>query len=88
MQDEALPALRVAVAPRRVRAGRRVVRFRVRGPGGAAVRGAQVRFAGVRKRTARNGVVRIGRRLRPGTVKAVVVRTGYAASVVRVTVRR
>ncbi len=88
VQEDALPGLRVAVAPRRPEAGRRVVRVRVRGPGGAAVQGAVVRFAGVTKRTGRSGVVRVSRRLRAGTEKAVATHAGYASVAVQVTVRR
>ena len=51
----AAPRMRVRVAPRRLRAGRRT-RFRVRVTSrGRPVRGAKVRFAGRTRRTGRRG---------------------------------
>ena len=58
--------MRLKVAPRRVRAGRRVrVRVRVAGSR-ACIRGATVRFAGKRARTNRRGRAAIVARLRAG----------------------
>ncbi len=43
---------------------------------------------GVRRVTGRSGVVRVSRRLRAGTHKAVATHAGYASVAVPVTVRR
>ena len=61
-----LARMRLRVAPRRVRAGRRArVRFRVAGPR-QCVRGATVRFAGRRTRTNGRGRAAVVARLRAG----------------------
>ena len=67
----AKPRLRVRVAPRRARAGRRTrFRFRVTARG-RPVRGARVRFAGATRRTGRRGRAVIVRRpARPGLRRA------------------
>jgi hypothetical protein len=85
----AKPRLRLRVAPRRVRAGRRTrVRFRVTSRG-RPVRGAKVRFAGRTKRTGRRGRAVMVRRLtRPGLRRAVARKRGKRTASVRVRVLR
>jgi hypothetical protein len=83
----AKPRLRVRVAPRRVRAGRRTrFRFRVSSRG-RPVRGAKVRFAGKTKRTGRRGRAVIVRRFaHRGVRRAVVTKRGKRTARVRIRV--
>ena len=85
----AKPRLRLRVAPRRVRAGRRTrIRFRVTSRG-RPVRGAKVRFAGRTKRTGRRGrAVMVRRFTRPGLRRAVARKRGKRTASVRVRVVR
>src|SRR3954470_6070171 len=87
------PRLSLKVAPRRVRAGRKVrFRFRVlaRYPGGRrrAVRGARVRVAGGRARTNRRGRARLTRRFaRPGRYRVLASKRGMRSAALWIRVR-
>jgi hypothetical protein len=87
-QTRARPSIRVAVAPRRVRAGKRVrFRFRVRSSAPGCQRGALVRFAGRRARTNRRGRAALVVRLRrTGRRRAVVSKRGCRRGVATVIV--
>ena len=78
------PRLRISAQRRAVARGRTCVTFRVSGRG-RPVKGALVRFAGRRARTALNGRARICKRLRPGPYRVLATRAGYRP--VRFTVR-
>ena len=79
-----LPRLRISARRRSVARGRTCVTFRVSARG-RPLRGALVRFAGRRKRTALNGRATICKRLRPGPHRVVAMRAGHRP--VRLTVR-
>jgi len=79
-----LRTLRVRTTRRAGTRGRTCVTFRVTS-GRRVVRGAVVRFAGRRVRTARGGRATVCRRLRPGRHRAVITRAGHRTA--RVTLR-
>ena len=82
------PRLRVRARPRRVRVGRRTVRFRVTARG-RPVRRARVRLAGARARTGRRGRAVIRKRfVRPGRRRAIVTKPGFRRARVRIRVLR
>jgi hypothetical protein len=76
------PLLRLAVAPRTVRAGVRTrFRFRLTTSSGRPVRGALIRFAGERAHTGRRGRAALVTRLeRPGRYAAVALKRGHRAA--------
>lgn len=80
----ARPQLRISAQRRAVATGRTCVTFRVSARG-RPVRGALVRFATQRKRTALNGRATICKRLRPGPHRALATLAGHRT--VRITVR-
>ena len=80
----ARPQLRISARRKAAVRGRTCVTFRVSARG-RAVRGALVRFAGQRKRTALNGRATICKRLRPGPHRALATLAGHRT--VRMTVR-
>ena len=85
------PRLRVRATPRRTRAGRRGIRFRVTTEAGAPVARARIWLAGARARTNPSGRAVIRKRfVRPGRRRALVTRRGYRSArvVIRVTRRR
>jgi hypothetical protein len=83
------PRLRLAVAPRSARAGRRTVfAFRVLAADGSPVAGAVVRFAGRRARAGRRGRTRIAAVVRrPGRRTARATKAGFLAARTSVLVR-